>query len=371
MTIGIGLAVTIGAQLACRDGRGDSQPDAWAPVPSQPTRGAAGDDDLRVMLAEIAARKACSLIRGRFLSLRDPNRATTVTGVLWLHGCTITQHGTDVVFRIAGSGWQWVEKKQEQAGASFAVQQYVRFAVRASVPGSLDIAYDQETHVASVWFTPKQRPEVEVTPIGDVEVDEQGTWSSIVGTIVSVFSSSPDEQAEEQAEEQGVEELRKRLAGGLSATLDLCTGLTRFGLGRQPKGKMVEADVGESHQVPIELRDTGVLIFGPQPAPRGLTVEVRPRTGALRVELVCHDQAQALAKAYANGAPLPELRPLAARTVRSPTTLRARAADCPIAIVARPVGDPPADDPVIFDWKRPPAEAARATGGPLIDCGKE
>jgi hypothetical protein len=365
------LAATLAAAAGCardRD-RGEAKPaSAPPPVPKQPARVAAGDDDLRVMLAEVAAAKACTLIKGQFRGLRDPKRPGVATGVLWIHGCRITQHGTDVDFQLEGDGWQWAEDRQQKAGATFAVHQYVRFAVQATIPGSLDTAYDQKSHVASIWFTPKQLPEVHFTPVGGVAVDEQGAWSSVVGALGSVFSSSPDEQAEDQAQHQGKDEFRKQFADGLSVTIDLCSGLSRFNLGRPAKGKMVAADVGETHKVPIELHSGGLLVFGPLLAEKGLTVSFRPRAGAFRAELVCHERGEALAKAFAEGAPLPATQPLAAKTVRGETTLRLRSAACPIAVVTRPLGDLPAETPVVFDWQRPSAEAAQATGGPLIRC---
>src|SRR5262249_39906609 len=76
-------------------------PDAPPPPPAAttarpPLRDAAGDAALRVMLAELASRKACSLIQGQFRPLRDPQRHDVVTGTLWIRSCQITNRGAHV-----------------------------------------------------------------------------------------------------------------------------------------------------------------------------------------------------------------------------------------------------------------------------------
>ena len=52
----------------------------------------------------------------------------------------------------------------------------------------------------------------------------------------------------------GVSSSMKRTATWLSVTINLCTGLSRFGLGREPKGAMDKPDAGETKRVPIELQ---------------------------------------------------------------------------------------------------------------------
>jgi len=358
-------AMAAGPQPGCsRDEPAKKAPAASEARPPKPVvHVAAQDDDLRVMVAELAAEKACSLIRGQFRGLRDPERPGVVTGSLWIRGCKITQRGTKVTFQLSAQGWQWAEKRQHKAGATFVVRQYVRFAVDASIPGALDTAYDRGTHVVSLWFTPSALPEVQFSPIGDVEVDEKGAWSSVLGAVSSVFASSPDEQAADQARDQGIHEFKKQFADGLSVTIDLCKGLPRFNLGRPPKGQMVAPDVGETHQVPAELHENGLLLFGPYPAPKGMTVQMRPRSGAVHTEILCQDQAEILAKSFAEGSVPPRVRTLAARDVRGDGTLRAKGQSCLVVVAARPIA--PATAPVVFDWKRPVAEASV---GPLVDC---
>src|SRR6266540_2474493 len=89
------------------------------PAAREPIRGAVGDSDLRVMLAELASAKACTMIRGQFRGLRDPERPDVVTGVLWIRGCKIDSDGTQVTFHLKCSGWQWAQQSQHKAGGTF------------------------------------------------------------------------------------------------------------------------------------------------------------------------------------------------------------------------------------------------------------
>jgi hypothetical protein len=330
-------------------------------------RGAAGDRDLRVMLAEVASARACELMRGQFRALRAVDRPGVVTGALWIRDCKITNTGTDVAFALSGNGWQWAAQQQHKAGGTFAIKQYVKFAMTATIRGALDIAYQPGDHVVSLWFTPSQPPEVTFTPVGAIDVDTQGAWSSVVGAIGSVFASSPEHQAREQAKDQGGHELEHQLADGLSVTVNLCTGLTRFALGREPKGKMSKPDAGETQRVSIELSPDAVMVFGPQlVGDAGYTANVDATTGTVLAQLVCRDQAEAVAAAYVEGRPLPVIHVLAEKAIHGKASLRVARASCQVTLIARPlvasVGG------VTFDWERPATERARSTGGPLISC---
>jgi hypothetical protein len=353
--------------LGCHRGgeRSHGQEPAKPPA-KQPSRVAVQDDDLRIMLAEIASAKACDLIRGQFRGLRDPARPQTVTGVFWIRGCRITRRGTNVTFQLSGNGWQWTAKATKKAGATFAVHQYVKFAVEASIPGKLDLAYAPSSHVLSLWYTPSGEPAVTVTPIGGVDVDEQGAWSSLLGALSSAFGSSPDQEGQRQAKREGAAQFKQQFADGLSVTVDLCSGLSRFGLGRPGTGKMVLADMGETTRVLAELQPEGLLVFGPFLARDGMTARFHLRTGAINAAIFCAKDGEAVADDFMHGRP-PSRKPLAAQEIRGEATLRTRGGRCPVVLVARSLS--PAGPPATFDWQRPLRETTQSTGGPIIRCG--
>jgi hypothetical protein len=189
----------------------------------------------------------------------------------------------------------------------------------------------------------------------------------VVGAIGSVFASSPEHLAKNTAKDQGGHELEKQLADGLSVTINLCTGLSRFGLGREPKGKMDLPDAGETKRVPIELQSNALMVFGPElVGDAGFTANVDSTNGSVHTELACRDQAEVLAAAYAEGRPLPAIKTLTAKDILGKGSLRVDKASCQVSLIVQPVV--PKGPAILFDWERPPNEIARSTGGPIISC---
>lgn len=304
------------------------------------------------------------MIRGQFRALRAPDRPAIATGVLWIRDCAITNDGARVTFHLTGDGWQWAEQTKKKAGGTFVVRQYVKFSVDTTIRGALDIAYSRKAHVVSLWFTPEALPEVGFQTIGDVEVDRQGTWSSIVGSLGSAFADSPETVAAGEAEKLGKVELTKQLADGLAVTLNLCTGLSRFNLGRPPKGEMQPADVGETKRVPVEIQPGGVMIAGPQLAGNGMTVHAETTQGAVRMTLVCAEHAESVAAAFVAGRVPTAVPLLGSVDVRGTGKLHIKPTKCLVVLVTSPLDNMAAT----YSWLRLPSETAESTGGPLVQC---
>jgi hypothetical protein len=354
------LAAALFAIAACAH---DAAPPPATP-PQQPLRDAMGDQDLRMMIAEVASTKACALIEHQFRSLRDKDHPQIANGVLWIRGCKISHRGTAINFELSGSGWTWADQVKQQAGAKFAVHQYVKFDVDAVLRGAIDVAYDRDTHIASVWFSPSGEPAVKFTTVGGVDVDRKGLWSSIVGGVGTVVGQSPDKKGLKESETIGTHQMTSELSDGLSMTMDLCTGLPRMSLGRPPKGQMGPADAGESRQVPIEMHEGGMMVFQPQLAPHGMSVKIDAK-GPVHVGLVCEKDAEAAAAEFLAGKPA-TTKYLAQKIVTGTETLVVGAQSCPVTVIATAASP----ETVLFDYARPPAETARATGGPLIACAR-
>jgi hypothetical protein len=336
------------------------------PPPSKPIRGAVGDEDLRVMLAEIASAKACEMIRGSFRGLRSQQDRNVTTGVLWTRECKITNDGTKVTFQLGGQGWQWAEQSEKKAGAKFELREYIKFDIDATIKGTLDMAYDRVEHIVSLWFTPTETPKIQFRPIGDVDVDEKGTWSSVVGGLSSVFLESPDEQGKQKADEQGTQEFTNQLAQGMTVAINLCTGYQRFTTGRPQKGSLGPADPGETTKKPIEIQPGGLLAFGPYAAPNGMSIDVHSN-GPVRVGLACADDVYATAEDFIAERPQELVKTLAKSDVNGKAHLEVKPQKCKVAVVARSF----ANTKVTFDWQRPAREIARSTGGPAIHCGRD
>lgn len=358
----IGFVALCGAMFgACKH---EVAPPPEPPKTGAPIRGAVGDSDLRVMLSELASSKACAMIRGGFHGLRAPEHPDVVTGVLWIRDCEITNIGPRVKFQIAGNGWSWVDETKSQGGGSFVVRQYVRFSISTTIRGQLDVAYDRDAHVATIWFTPDKAPEVEFKTVGDIAVDSQGLWSSVVGTLGTAFATSPDDVALGRATSQGTQSFNAQLADGLAVSINLCTGLSRVHLGRPLKGEMGAADVGETWRVPVELQGDGVMLVGPQLAGDGMTVRATATQGGARLQIVCANHAATLASEYLQGRITSSVPILGSVDVRTQARLEIKPTTCPVVVVARPLDNAPAR----FSWERPTAEIAHSTGGPVVHC---
>jgi hypothetical protein len=329
-----------------------------------PLRGAAGDSDLRVMLSELASTKACAMIRGGFHGLRSAEHPEVVTGVLWIRQCEITNAGPRVTFQLAGNGWSWVDETKSKGGGTFAVRQYVRFGIAATIHGELDVAYDRKAHVATLWFTPKKAPDVKFETSGDIDVDREGVWSSIVGAVGTAFASSPEDAALGQTTSQGTRDLSAKLSNGLAVTINLCTGLSRVHLGRPAKGEMGAANVGETVRVPVELQRDGLMLIGPQAAGDGMSLKATASQGAVKLSLICAKHAATAANAFLQGRVDANVPTLGSVEVRTTARLEISPTSCPVIVMISPLENAPAR----FAWERPTAEIARSTGGPLIHC---
>lgn len=294
------LLVVVLMTLGCTR---DAAPPPEPPKPALPLRGASGDSDLRVMLSELASSQACAMIRGGFHGLRSAEHPEVVTGVLWIRECEITNVGPRVKFGVAGNGWTWVEASQSKAGGTFAVRQYVRFSIAATIRGEVDVAYDRASHVATLWFTPDKTPQVDFKTIGGIDVDSQGVWSSVIGTLGTVFATSPEDAALEVTKLQGTHDLNAQLANGLAVTMNLCTGLRRTHIGRPPRGEMGAANVGETRRIFVDLDPDGVILSGPQIATDGMSVRATASRGPVQLSVVCAKHAATIAAAFIEGRP--------------------------------------------------------------------
>jgi hypothetical protein len=332
---------------------------------SPPLRDAVGDRDMRALISDLASSKACEQFEHSMKELLAENDPARVTGVLWIRRCHITLDGNHMVFELGGNGWQWNETTKHQAGGTFVVKQWVKFGVDVVLTGSLDLAYDRADHVVSVWFTPIDPPSVRFTPVGDISVDSKGAWSSIVGSLGSIFGKSPHKLGAADARKQGLEQFQKAFAQGFSITANLCTSEVVFSLLKKPKGTMDPPEIGQTEQVAAELQPNGVMMFGPFPAPAGMSIDAVVEGGSARLYLACLGQAEQVAQAFLDNR-LNHARPLAAEVVSGHAKLKAPPGGCRVAVVARSI----LPKPVMIRFARPLHEATQAAGGPIVPCGK-
>jgi hypothetical protein len=335
------------------------------PVPEKPLRDAEGDKDIRALVNDLIAGKACEQIKHRFTGIRDVKRSTTLVGSVWIRECQIENEGSHLALQVAASGWEWIDQTQKKVGGTFVVKQYVKFDVTVKVAGTIDLAYDPKVHVASIWYTPTALADVKFKPRNEIEVDSDGTWSSILGGAGALVGKSPDETAHETAIKKGTSAIQLANAKGVSVAADLCTNTVRMSGERLAKGVMPKPSIGESERVNAEVQDFGVLLFGPYPASTGMTLAVDVKGGSAQMYLACVDQAEVVAEAFLEAKPN-NAKPLVGEVISGKATLHAPKERCPVVVVVRSIQP----TPVSLTFVRPAAEATAAKGGPLLRCTK-
>ncbi len=293
------------------------------------------DTNLRQLLAAIASAQACERVRNTYLGLESSDKPGVVTGNLWIRECSMTHEGTTVRFHFEGDGWQWVERETSSAGATFGVRQYARFHIAATLTGDLDLAYVPGKQVATIWFRTSKDPVIEFEPTGDIKVDEKGIWSSIVGTLAGVVSSSPGERATETVETEGTRSFERELDLGLTVTVNMCNGATRTELGVLPAGKMAPPSIGESLKADAALYGDGVMIFGPQELRETDQLTVEGYGGTVHIQVACMDEAAKVAKAFHAGRPIPAIDTIATADVSGKQQVAVKQVRCPVAVIAR------------------------------------
>ena len=351
--------------LAACSSKGKPPPDAMPPPPPEaPLRDATGDADVRSLVADLLAGRACDQAIHHFGGIRDKTRKELITGNVWVHECKITDSGPNVTIEISGNGWQWAEQAQKKAGGTFGIKQYVKFAVTAKLTGTIDIAYDRPTHIASLWFTPTGEPDVAFKPIGEIEVDRESTWASIIGDAGSLIGKSPEDAAETAAKSQGKKAIVQAASRGFEFAVDLCHNVTRMSKKRLPKGQMPKPSVGETDKVAIEVQNFGVMIEGPYNAHAGMTIDVAVAGGAAKVNLACVAEGEATAQAFLDEK-TNTAKPIKAELVTGHAVLKVPKERCPVVVVIRSVQP----NPVTVSYVRPAREAMESKGGPLARCG--
>ncbi|MFT3697423.1 MAG: hypothetical protein QM831_30045 [Kofleriaceae bacterium] len=357
--IAIAAACSSHKQEAKRDAAGPPPP----PKPEEPLRDAVGDADVRALVLDLLSGSACKLAANHFSGIKDKARKTVITGQIWVRDCQVTANKDSITIDLVGSGWQWAEKGQKKAGGTFEVKQYVKFDVKAQLTGKVDVAYERSNHVASLWFTPTGEPKVEFTPRGEIQVDRDGLWSSIVGGAGSVIGESPEDAAQTAAKQEGAKAVVEAASQGFEIAVDLCKNITRMAMKRLPKGKFPKPSVGEGERVSVEVQNYGAIIYGPYDANEGMSIDVDVTGGAARVNLACMKDAEQLAEQYLSDQ-VSTAKPLAAEVISGKGKLALPKQRCKVGVVIRSV----MPQPVQVAFVRPQDEQIREKGGPLAAC---
>lgn len=216
-------------------------PPATTPPPTSATPSGDGQDEVRALLTEALTPQLCPRLLGSFLGLpgesdlRGPASGTVASvGRWWIRSCEARVDRGRLSLSIGGSGWTWVDRESD----GFRVRQYLLFDASASLGADVSVGYDRSTRIASLWMTPANGVQAQITPRGMVSAEATGFFSTILGGVAALTGTTVSDRARVQAGELGSTQLRERLAGGFTMTVALDTHQVDFMVGALQRGEV-------------------------------------------------------------------------------------------------------------------------------------
>lgn len=257
-------------------------------------------EEVRALLTEALTPQLCPKLLGSFLglpgesSLRGPASGTVASvGRWWIRSCDARVDHGRLSLRIGGSGWTWVDRESD----GFRVRQYLLFDASAALETDVSVGYDRATRVASLWMTPANGVQAQITPRGMVSAEATGFFSTILGGVAALTGTTVSERARVQAGELGSTQLRERLAGGFTMTIALDSHQVDFMVGALQRGELPERPYPAGSEGPwlVNQRSSvwpgGLDVVGPldlDAAPLSLDVTLEEGDGVV-IQAACAD----------------------------------------------------------------------------------
>jgi hypothetical protein len=268
---------------------------------SSTTTGAS--DDIATMMADVVAPRICDQLRGTFIGLpgdgghSGPEAGLDPTvGRWWIRDCQSHSHDGVLDLSLGGTGWTWVD--QESMG--FRVQQYLRFDATAAFTARMEIAYDHNAHIVTIWMRPvtddpAHALQAHVEPRGLVQAHATGAFSGVLGGLLSLSGSSADDRARQEVTSQGSQRLHDRFATGMTVTYAMQSQQMDFMVGALQRGQVPQrpypTDAGSPWTVNqrLTVHPGGVDVLGPLDPIRGAeSIEMElEEGGGVFIDAVC------------------------------------------------------------------------------------
>lgn len=305
------------------------------------SRQAATQAEVQQFMNDLLAANACDEIAGKYLPLAAAHAADVTSGRFRVEQCKAQRTDGSVDLQVSGRGWRWIDREKETLGAQFEVSQYARFEASLDATGTTGLDYAESEKVLALWYEPR-RSSANVTPIGDPEVEAQGAWGSVLGTVASAFGASPSQQAEQKLEKRATQTFESKIEKGYTVGVNLCTSQRHTKFGKLQPQDLPDPPHPSADQIwmanqRVRLHPAGVDLAGPfQPADNDLRLELRGGDqGAIRAQLICNEQATQVAKAFLQDRSLPDVEAADERVVQPNELahLRADTGRCPMVLM--------------------------------------
>ncbi|MFO8052900.1 MAG: hypothetical protein R6U54_02930 [Candidatus Omnitrophota bacterium] len=312
-------------------------------------------NQLQELLADLAVANICPRIKKHFLTLTGEGMSLVrgtepAIGNLWIQDCATrgSQPGYfDLI--IEGAGWRWIDREATRLGATFYIDEYVRFEFRLVMSCQPKIQYDRENHTAVVWFKPVKPLDIAFTVMGTTNVRRENFWTSLVGAVAALFGASSEERAEKMIEQKFEEKFKSKFDRGITLLLDLCTGQHDILFGTYSAGEMPKAPLpSQGHRYYANkravLRPGSLFLSGPFWKDKEMTAFLKVTQGRVKAAWMCDVQAVRLATAYMDQSPLPEVSTLKEATYTQDGHLEtfsddSKESDCPVVFVMQSSSD--------------------------------
>ena len=260
-------------------------------------------DDIQTLMADVVAPRICDQLRHTFIGLpgegghSGPEAGLDPTvGRWWIRDCTAHSHDGMLDLALGGTGWTWVDRES----MGFRVQQYLRFDATASFTARMDIGYDHNAHIVTIWMRPitddpTHAFATHVEPRGLVQAHATGAFSGVLGGLLSLGGSSADDRARQQVTTEGSQRLHDRFATGMTVTYAMATQQMDFMVGALERGQVPQrpyaTEVGATWTVNqrLSVYPGGLDVLGPLDPIRGAeSIEMElEEGGGVYIDAVC------------------------------------------------------------------------------------
>ena len=290
LLIAIALALSCGVQHERRQ----------AVLPHVSARTPATHADVAVLLADVAVQKLCPELTNLMVPLRDEvqpagpaSGEVPVLGRWWIQACVLQRHGVQISLNLAGVGWIWVDREE----SGFRVEQYVYFRARSTVVGVLDLAYEPESKIVSVWFIPVAEPQADGEGLGEVTASANSFGATLLNVVtLGLTGSAADSKAKRRVNEAVRTRMADTLRRGLTVTYSLVSDQRDVLLQLLPRGVMPSRPFKDStpwlvnERLQLHGDRGGVHVAGPFRPVGGVSIDVRMERGTMPIFSVgCED----------------------------------------------------------------------------------
>jgi len=316
-----------------------------------PTRSATGDANIRALVLDIAQKKACAQLDGKWLGLpaqddtgsECPKNLTGADaglacswGRLQIRDCKSSVEDGVLSLAFGGVGWTWVDRRSGDVG----IRQYVYLTANVEMKSAFDVGYDPTSKIASVWLTPTEPLKARVNALGTIKLVGDG----IVGQLEKIAAGALGVDPKAKFASEGAQLFEEKLRKGMTMTFDTESQQVDLMLSPLPNGVVPNRPMPTGGKAWLvnerqEVFPGGLQFSGPYEPVAAVKLDAKWESGApLMYGIVCASDATNAVDALARG-DRPDLALQSRGSFSDPAFSRVLAPpSCPWVLVTRSAG---------------------------------